>query len=162
MICTDESYMGENARFPGNQSSLRKAKSIVKMVLLSICRSPSISGNINLGSCYHGSMDHGIWSIQVPFPTTSPKIHSCHFSNIVKVSPKSISISSIRSNEEINKLTLFWYWFCDTENPESTWETSQCDSDCPLTLKTDKIIISWHWWELYLQMAWFFCPFYLN
>ena len=49
--------MGEKTRFPGDQSSLRNFISIVKMVLLSICLSPSISGNIILGSWYHGFMD---------------------------------------------------------------------------------------------------------
>ena len=66
VICSGDLYfksyeiviMGGKTRFPGSQSSFRNFKSIVKMVLLSICLSPSIFGNIILGSWYHGSMDH--------------------------------------------------------------------------------------------------------
>ena len=65
-------------RFPGNQSSSRNAKSIVKTVFSSTVASPSISGNIILGSCHR-------WRIK-------------------KVSP--ISFSSIESKEEIKKLKL--------------------------------------------------------
>ena len=89
-------------------------------------------------------------------------IHSCHFRNIVKVSPKSISVSSIESNDEINKLTLFWYSIFWCQEPTVYWETSRSDTDRSRISETDKIIISWHWWELCLQMVLFFCPVYLN
>ena len=151
VICSGDLYfksyetviMGEKTRFPGSQSSFRNFKSIVKMVLLSICLSPSISGNINLGSWYHGSMDHIIKVSFLIATETSPLIHSCHFWNIIKVSPKSISVSSIESKDEINKLTLFKYSFLMPK--QSNWETTRSDIDCPRISETDKMIISWHW-----------------
>ena len=133
--------IGEN-NFPGTQSSSRNLKSIVKTVLLSIVLSPSISGNIILGSCYHGSMDHfiqstgqGRFKLKVHFLITSPKIHSCHFRNIVKVSPKSISVSSIESNDEINKLTLFLIFNFLMNEPTVYWGTSRSDMDRLRTVK---------------------------
>jgi len=65
---------------PGTQSSSKNLRSIVKIVLLSNIFSPSISGNIIRGSC--------------------------HRRRIIKVSPKSIVVSAMESNDEINKFIL--------------------------------------------------------
>ena len=70
----------EYQQVPGTQSSSKNLRSIVKIVLLSNIFSPSISGNIIRGSC--------------------------HRRRIIKVSPKSIVVSAMESNDEINKFIL--------------------------------------------------------
>ena len=45
---------------------------------------------------------------------------------------------------------------------QSNWETTRSDTDRSRISETYKMIISWHWGELYLQMALFFCPLYLD
>ena len=83
--------LDEYQHVPGTQSSSKNLRSIVKIVLLSNIFSPSISGNIIRGSC--------------------------HRRRIIKVSPKSIVVSAMESNDEINKfillscLGLFSNWF---------------------------------------------------
>ena len=88
-------------------------------------------------------------------------IHSCHFRNIVKVSPKSISVSSIESNDEINKLTLFLVFNFLMPRTHSLLinksvrygpfkDLGNRQNNNFLTLVGA------------LQMVLFFCPFYLN
>ena len=75
-----QSPFDEYQQVPGTQSSSKNLRSIVKIVLLSNIFSPSISGNIIRGSC--------------------------HRRRIIKVSPKSIVVSAMESNDEINKFIL--------------------------------------------------------
>ena len=76
--------LDEYQHVPGTQSSSKNLRSIVKIVLLSNIFSPSISGNIIRGSC--------------------------HRRRIIKVSPKSIVVSAMESNDEINKFILLICW----------------------------------------------------
>ena len=63
---------------------------------------------------------------------------------------------------KLTNLHFFWYSIFWRQEPRVYWETSRSDTDHSRILETDKIIISWHWGELCLQMVLLFCPFYLN
>lgn len=63
---------------------------------------------------------------------------------------------------KLTNLHFFLYSIFWCQEPTVYWETSRSDTDRSRISETDKIIISWHWWELCLQMVLFFCPFYLN